>query len=79
MITLKNAKGDIKFPHRDHQGNYACTKCHHKEAPKTQPHACKECHGKAGAPSMKDAGHGACKDCHKKEGAPTGCGDCHGN
>ncbi|PIW01204.1 MAG: hypothetical protein COW42_05645, partial [Deltaproteobacteria bacterium CG17_big_fil_post_rev_8_21_14_2_50_63_7] len=78
IVILKASKGDVSFPHREHQGKFECTTCHHKTPPNGTPEACSHCHGVVEeAPSMKDALHKRCKDCHKEQNGPTQCTECH--
>lgn len=78
-VTLQSKKGNVTFNHKKHvDSKIECKTCHHKMAEKPDDMGCNTCHGKDGAPSMKDAAHKNCKDCHKTKGAgPTKCDECH--
>lgn len=83
-LTLDNPKGAVKFPHRSHQGNYSCRRCHHThpkgaEGKAFAPAGCHTCHGVAAeAPDAKTALHKSCRGCHASEGGgPQGCTSCH--
>jgi hypothetical protein len=86
-ITLKNAKGDVVFPHKaHHELGYKCKECHHTLAGDMDvpTQKCRDCHTADSKVTNKDAFHGACVECHKnykKEHsdtkAPTTCSKCH--
>ncbi len=81
VIVLKAKKGNVTFPHRDHQEKLKikCGECHHgktadwKQVPYKKGmkiHECKECHNKQmpvkKLNSVAKAMHKNCKGCHKK-------------
>lgn len=83
-LTLDNPKGPVRFPHRSHQSDYSCRRCHHDhpkgaEGKAFAPAACHTCHGViAEAPDAKTALHKSCRGCHASEGGgPQGCSSCH--
>lgn len=95
IMVLKTpaAKKPARFPHKKHQGMFACKKCHHTKSKdgKKQPYEedmqirkCLTCHNSdvmknPKLNSFKLAAHGLCKECHKehKDSAPTKCTGCH--
>lgn len=78
IVVFKASKGDVSFPHREHQAKFECVTCHHKTPLNGTPEACSHCHGKVDeAPSMKEALHKRCKDCHREQSGPIQCTECH--
>ncbi|MCM0080914.1 cytochrome c family protein [Geomonas sp. Red32] len=65
-IVLHASKGDVTFPHKEHQEKMACTACHENDK------------GGKIAALGKDWAHKTCKGCHSEKGkGPTGCNGCH--
>lgn len=75
------------FPHRQHQGWYGCTACHHAKGQTMTIDKCEACHNDSGndlaLDSVRKAAHALCKDCHARErasgrtAAPSSCSACH--
>jgi predicted CXXCH cytochrome family protein len=79
ILQTADAKKPAKFPHKKHQGMFACQDCHHtkdatgKKGPYVagQEKMCDSCHNKdlpnPELNSLKAAGHALCKECHKRK------------
>lgn len=64
-VVIKNKKGQIVLPHRQHGKSFGCSACHGDKKPGTM---------KLG----KDKAHKLCKGCHKLKGkGPSNCSGCH--
>jgi cytochrome c553 len=66
VIELPASKGNVSFPHKQHQDMLKdCSKCHAKGPGKIDDLG-------------KEWAHKTCKGCHTEmKKGPTSCGDCH--
>jgi hypothetical protein len=92
-LKTSAAKKPARFPHKKHQGSFACRECHHTKTGDSvkspyvdgmQIRKCITCHNiddmkNPKLNSFKLASHGLCKECHRqhKDAAPTTCTGCH--
>ena len=89
IVLEAGKKGNVTFPHHQHQQKMECGECHHGPGHSAYTegmkiHKCDECHNKNDAEmpkklrSVKNAFHKNCKGCHKeKKAGPTKCNACH--
>ena len=93
ILKTRAARKPARFPHKKHQKNFACGKCHHSKSDDglKNPYVrgmeikkCVICHNKDDMSNprlstFKLIAHGLCKECHRKnkDSAPTRCTGCH--